>query len=491
MTATDEAVGEAPPTTTAPPPPPPIPGTAVAVRERMTPQDRYAYAQSLAPARMLPGELRNSPADVLLRVEYGYSLGLPPIAAISAVHVVDGKPTASAGLMSAVVRAAGHRFRVWTEDDPSYPGEKRAIATIVRSDDPGFEYRVEWTIERAVAANLLRIENGKPLATKARSAWDTYRAGMLKARATTEVCRDAAEDVLLGVHYTAEELGAPTDAHGDVIEGEVVEDSAAPRPPAAAAPAAAPEGPTGEEPITDPDLVGSVMRDALSRSELIASLVELGLAHPDESVRGGFGYQGDVMKGIEIVVDVETGELADAWTAFAQIARDLPENPPEGGTAAPSEPDQPLPGTGGPRAPGTPERATSAPAGEWASSPVGTDAVSHPDDDGLPLDACHVKGCIDPPSHTTADHMSWHAKQRAAAQAEELGANGEPIVDADVVEDPSTVEHDPTDQGLPSEAVKDKTPAQIARAEARRAAKAAREAAAQAEADAVKGKPSS
>ena len=139
------------------------------------------------------------------------------MAAVNGIHIIDGKPTASAGLMSALVRRAGHKLRV-TGDD------KRAVAEIIRADDPDFTFRSEWTLERAKQAGLA----GK-------GSWGKYPAAMLKARAISEVCRDACEEALSGVHYTPEELGADVevDADGDIVV------LAAPAAPTAA-PVAAP-----------------------------------------------------------------------------------------------------------------------------------------------------------------------------------------------------------------------------------------------------------
>lgn len=196
--------------------------TALTFTQPRTPHERYVFAQSLAEARQLPGQIRGSQADVLLRIEYGVAVGIPPVSALTAIHLIDGKPTASAGMISGLLRTAG-KLRLWTEQDPKEAdGIKRAVATYRRHDDPDFEYRVEWTVERAIAAKLLRRDGDRLLAVKPGSAWDTYRDGMLKARATSEIGRDAAEDVLLGIHYTPEELGATVNESGDVIEGEVV-----------------------------------------------------------------------------------------------------------------------------------------------------------------------------------------------------------------------------------------------------------------------------
>lgn len=162
------------------------------------------YAKALADSGLLPKEYRKQPANVLWAMEYADMLGLPPMSAITGIHVIDGKPTASAGLISGLVRRAGHRLRI-TGDD------QHAVAEIRRCDDPDFTFKAEWTIDRARNAGLL---------DKKGDTWQRYPAAMLKARAVTEVARDACEEALSGVHYTAEELGAEVDESGQVIQGQ-------------------------------------------------------------------------------------------------------------------------------------------------------------------------------------------------------------------------------------------------------------------------------
>lgn len=151
--------------------------------------EQMRYAQALAAAGLLPPAYRRQPANVLLAMEYAKALNIPVMTAIQGVHVIDGKPSASAGLISALVRKAGHRLRV-TGDDT------RAVCEIVRHDDPDFTFRAEWTLDRAKAAKLL----GK-------GTWQQYPSAMLKARAITECARDACPEALSGVAYTPEELG--------------------------------------------------------------------------------------------------------------------------------------------------------------------------------------------------------------------------------------------------------------------------------------------
>ena len=169
-----------------------VPTTPTALDERVK------FAQLLARASLLPTAYRDKPANVLLAMEYADALGLSPIAAIQGIHVVDGKPTASAQLIGALIRRAGHRMRVTVA-----PDGQSARAEIVRSDDPDFVFVSEWTMARAEAAGL----TGK-------GTWKQYAANMLKARAITEVGRDACPEVLAGVPYTPEELG------DDVITGD-------------------------------------------------------------------------------------------------------------------------------------------------------------------------------------------------------------------------------------------------------------------------------
>lgn len=210
--------------------------------------ERMNYAKALAAASLLPSQYRGQPANVLLAMEYGDALGLSAIAAIQGVNVIDGKPTASAQLIGALVRRAGHRLRVETSPDGT-----SARATIIRADDPEFPFTCVWSMERAQAAGLA----GK-------GAWRTYPEAMLKARAITEVARDACPEVLSGVAYTPEELGAEETAAypaatweiqepappgvdestGEIVDAEVVEDTATVEAPESPTLPSHPDGPT-------------------------------------------------------------------------------------------------------------------------------------------------------------------------------------------------------------------------------------------------------
>lgn len=160
---------------------------------------KVAYAETLSRAGMLPAAYRNNAGNVLWAIEYGAALGVPPVVAISLVHVIDGKPVASAALITSLVRKAGHRLRVQATAE-------RALAEIVRSDDPEFVFAHEFTLADAKRAGIDR-----------NPTWGRYPQAMLTARAITACARVACPEVLSGLLYTPEELGAEVDASGNPV----------------------------------------------------------------------------------------------------------------------------------------------------------------------------------------------------------------------------------------------------------------------------------
>jgi hypothetical protein len=194
--------------------------------------DKIEWAKMLAVADLLPREYQGKPGNLLYAVEYADALGIDRINAITSIHVINGKPSASADLIASLVRRAGHKLRVVSD-------ETHAVAQIVRADDPDFTFEARWDVEKAQKAGLWGKGN-----------WRTYPAAMLKARAITEVARMGASDALYGCIYTPEELGATVDEEGapvgptaavvhlpqssadvdpNVVEAEVVEERITPK----------------------------------------------------------------------------------------------------------------------------------------------------------------------------------------------------------------------------------------------------------------------
>lgn len=157
-------------------------------------------ASMIARSGLAPKQV-NTPEKVLVIAMKGRELAIPPMQALSHIHIVEGKPTMSAELMAALVRRAGHKLRI-VESTP-----ETCTVEGVRSDDPDHPQQVTWTMEDAKRAGVASKTN-----------WKNYPTAMLLARAISALCRFLFADVLMGASYTPEELGAEVNEDGEVLD---------------------------------------------------------------------------------------------------------------------------------------------------------------------------------------------------------------------------------------------------------------------------------
>jgi hypothetical protein len=150
--------------------------------------EQMDFARAVSSGAMLPDAYRGKPADILLAVGLGQAMGLSPAESLYRIAVIKGKPTASAELIAANVRKAGHRLRV-TGDATS------STASIWRADDPDFEFAVTRDLDWARGMGLASNDNYKKQA-----------GTMLQWRAITACARLACPEALYGVVYTPDEM---------------------------------------------------------------------------------------------------------------------------------------------------------------------------------------------------------------------------------------------------------------------------------------------
>ncbi|WP_172121446.1 hypothetical protein [Actinomyces faecalis] len=182
-------------------------------------EQKIQYARTLAGAGMIPDAYKNQPQNIFAAIEYGQALGMAPIEAVMKVNVIKGRASLGADAMAALVRRAGHRLRVTVD------GPESVTAVVIRADDPDFEFSVTWDRAKAERAGLW----GQ------RGPWSQYPDQMLRNRAISEVCRQAASDALAGVVYTPEEVESIPDrpAQGSDREAVACEPASEPAPPSA------------------------------------------------------------------------------------------------------------------------------------------------------------------------------------------------------------------------------------------------------------------
>ena len=251
-------------------------------------EDAYMLAKAIASTAMVPKHFQGKPDDIAAAMLYGASLGLDPMQSVRAVYVVSGQPGLYARTMDALVKASGHE--VWTVESTD---ESVTVAGKRKGTERTEE--ITWTIERATKAEYVPTidpDTGNYRLNKwgkliGNEKYFTDPQAMLHAKATAEVCRKIAPDVLAGVYaveelqsetsFTVEQVVAPGRGLGAVLNpsgSEVVSqdgrepgpDSAAtssvPSPSEPEAPPEAPEAPEAPDLITKAQLakIGAGMK---------------------------------------------------------------------------------------------------------------------------------------------------------------------------------------------------------------------------------------
>lgn len=333
-------------------------------------------AHTLAGSNVIPYRLKGKPADVAVILLAAREYGIPPLMALSKLPVVNGTPAPMGELMVALVLRAGHYiaadFR--NPDGTVYAGgpvsrEHYGEARYKRREWPEREV-LRFTLAEAVQAGLVTLNrDGTPHARDDKNRptpWEQYLPNMARWRAVANACRLAFADVLLGLSYLPEELGAVVDAEGAPIVGEVVDP---PRPRTA-------PGGTIEE---------RTAQDAADRLATFPGPVEVldnVIAHAEAN-----GYAdavvtfGDDRVPLRAAIEATRARFADAPAGTveeepvdATLVEDQPaeeaqaaETPEEPATA-PQEPQQPQPEAQGPPAGESPQDAAYEVAREALNS---------------------------------------------------------------------------------------------------------------------------
>jgi hypothetical protein len=139
---------------------------------------------------------------VLFIMAMGAELGIPPTAALRAIHVVKGKPILSADLMVAMCVKRNDLCEHFTciestETSATYEtkrrGAEKARTTFTMEDAKRAKLGLEWDQHRRVM-----LESSD-------SNWAKYPRTMLRKRAAAELARQVYPDVVMGLYSDAEE----------------------------------------------------------------------------------------------------------------------------------------------------------------------------------------------------------------------------------------------------------------------------------------------
>lgn len=141
-------------------------------------------------------------AQAIVKVLAGRELGIPPIAAMTGIHIIKDRPTLSATLIAAKIMSSGrYSYRV------KILSPTGCTLVIYRGSEQIGES--PFSIEDAQAAGLLTGPNAHN--------WKHYPRNMLFARAISNAAKWYCPDLFLGAIYTPEELGAEVDPDTGVV----------------------------------------------------------------------------------------------------------------------------------------------------------------------------------------------------------------------------------------------------------------------------------
>lgn len=169
-------------------------------------QAAHQLAVAMCNTQMVPVRFRGKPDDGAAAILYGGELGLNPIQSLQRVVPIHGMPSLEARTMVGLLKARGYKVKTTTQSNES--------VTVEGWDLEGEHYTSTWTIERATLAGYVPTTdertgkyklnaNGKLIGNE---KYLTDPQAMLKAKAQSEVCREMAPDVLMGISYTSEDL---------------------------------------------------------------------------------------------------------------------------------------------------------------------------------------------------------------------------------------------------------------------------------------------
>lgn len=148
-------------------------------------------AKLIADSDLAPKDYKGKPGNVLIAVQMGQEVGLPPMSAIQNIAVINGKPSLYGDVGKAILLAAG--FIIEEDDVEVIKKTGMGRCRITRPGHPP----VERTFSRKSAETAGLIGKQGP--------WSQYPERQMAWRAFWFAARDAAADVLKGLSG-AEEL---------------------------------------------------------------------------------------------------------------------------------------------------------------------------------------------------------------------------------------------------------------------------------------------
>ena len=173
-------------------------------------EDAWRLSKFIADSEMVPKNYRKRPADVLVAIQLGMELGLPPMAALHSIFVANGQPSLYGDGFLAVIMASP----VYQDHDEYYMVGEQRRDVLTHADMQKDDTAAVCTFWRRGSARPrtahFSIANAKKANLWGKAGpWTEYASRMLKLRARGFAGRDAFPDVLRAIRIDAEVLDQP------------------------------------------------------------------------------------------------------------------------------------------------------------------------------------------------------------------------------------------------------------------------------------------
>ncbi|MGL5192945.1 MAG: hypothetical protein ACRC8Y_05020 [Chroococcales cyanobacterium] len=150
-------------------------------------------------------------SQAVAKILAGNEIGIPPVAALQGILLVDGKLSLSASLCGALVKKSGrYNYKIASHD------ERHCSINFYE------QWGDKW---ESVGTSTFTMDDAKLAGLNGKQNWQRYPKAMLFARAMTQGSRWFCPDVFSGSVYSPEELNpnAVLNEEGEVVEVKAVE----------------------------------------------------------------------------------------------------------------------------------------------------------------------------------------------------------------------------------------------------------------------------
>jgi hypothetical protein len=170
-------------------------------------KDAWDAAEKIATTSLIPKGYQGKPAEIVACWQFGLELGIPPMQSLTAIAVINGRPSLYGDGFLAVIQASPE----FVDCDESYDAETQTARCIMRRRNRSDVERT-FSMQEAQRAGLANKDG----------PWKNYPQRMLQMRARGFAGRDQFADVLRGMTIAEEASDLPErEVQGDTIRRSI------------------------------------------------------------------------------------------------------------------------------------------------------------------------------------------------------------------------------------------------------------------------------